>query len=193
MSSSSTSATTVLFTGLGKATRRGVRKCPKCGTVNGTRGLSCKNSSCDMVFKEATKPVPPPPPLVVDCCRLITGSGPERQLFSVRWNSQSGHSNSYDDQPGCVVRHQRGLVCISDPCSGALETVAVTAEPSGSSTSFPAPSACSWPPGEEFTNRCFDSILNRSSNELSNDFPAARPRSKQRNRCLESWYSSIVS
>jgi hypothetical protein len=48
-------------------------------------------------------------------------------------------------------------------------------------------------PGEEFTNRCFDSILNRSSNELRNDFPAARPRSEKQNRCLESWYSSIVS
>jgi vacuolar protein sorting-associated protein 13D len=47
--------------------------------------------------------------------------------------------------------------------------------------------------GEEFTNPCFDSILNRSSNELRNDFPVARPRSKQRNHCLESWYSSIVS
>ena len=30
-----------------------VRKCPKCGTYNGTRGLSCKNKQCDMVFKEA--------------------------------------------------------------------------------------------------------------------------------------------
>jgi hypothetical protein len=46
---------------------------------------------------------------------------------------------------------------------------------------------------EEFTNRCLDSILNRSSNELRNDFVAARPTSKQQNRCLESWYSSIVS
>ena len=38
---------------LGKPTMRGIRKCPKCGTYNGTRGLSCKNKSCDMVFKEA--------------------------------------------------------------------------------------------------------------------------------------------
>ena len=30
-----------------------IRKCPKCGTYNGTRGLSCKNKQCDMVFKEA--------------------------------------------------------------------------------------------------------------------------------------------
>ena len=37
--------------GLGKPTMRGIRKCPKCGTYNGTRGLSCKNKQCDMVFK----------------------------------------------------------------------------------------------------------------------------------------------
>jgi hypothetical protein len=48
-------------------------------------------------------------------------------------------------------------------------------------------------PGGEFTNRCLDSILNRSSNKLRNDFLAARPRSKQRNRGLESLYSPIVS
>ena len=44
-----------LLSGLGKATRRGVRRCPKCGTVNGTRGLSCKNRKCDMIFKEGGK------------------------------------------------------------------------------------------------------------------------------------------
>jgi hypothetical protein len=44
-------------------------------------------------------------------------------------------------------------------------------------------------PGEEFTNRCLVSILNRSSNTLRNNFAAARPTSKQRNRCLESWYA----
>ncbi|CAG2067274.1 unnamed protein product, partial [Timema podura] len=38
-----------LLSDLGRATLRGVRKCPKCGTFNGTRGLSCKNKSCDVV------------------------------------------------------------------------------------------------------------------------------------------------
>jgi hypothetical protein len=56
-----------------------------------------------------------------------------------------------------------------------------------------APAPLIAPPGEEFTNCCLDSILNRLSNELRNDFPAARPRSKQRNSCFESWYSSIVA
>ena len=41
------------LTDLGRATMRGVRKCPKCGTLNGTRGFSCKNKSCDVIFKEA--------------------------------------------------------------------------------------------------------------------------------------------
>lgn len=41
-----------LFEDLGKPTLRGVRKCPKCGTYNGTRGISCKNKACDVIFKE---------------------------------------------------------------------------------------------------------------------------------------------
>jgi len=40
-----------LFAGLGRPTKRGIRKCPKCGTVNGTRGNSCKNKACDVVFR----------------------------------------------------------------------------------------------------------------------------------------------
>ncbi|GIY31863.1 uncharacterized protein C2orf42 homolog [Caerostris darwini] len=40
-----------LFEDLGKPTLRGVRKCPKCGIFNGTRGLVCKNKECKLVFK----------------------------------------------------------------------------------------------------------------------------------------------
>jgi len=31
---------------------RGIRKCPKCKTVNGTRSSSCKNRQCNAIFKE---------------------------------------------------------------------------------------------------------------------------------------------
>ena len=41
-----------LLSDLGRPTRRGIRKCPRCGMMNGTRGLSCKNRECDMVFKD---------------------------------------------------------------------------------------------------------------------------------------------
>ena len=55
MSTSTSAKAKLLLSGLGKATRRGVRRCPKCGTINGTRGLSCKNRNCDMIFKEGSK------------------------------------------------------------------------------------------------------------------------------------------
>lgn len=40
---------------LGKATKRGVRRCFKCGVYNGTRGFTCKNKDCDAVFKDVEK------------------------------------------------------------------------------------------------------------------------------------------
>lgn len=54
---------------LGKPTLRGVRKCTKCGTLNGTRGIRCKNKNCDQVFKCAEKKKPYGPQAV----KLITG------------------------------------------------------------------------------------------------------------------------
>ena len=54
---------------LGKPTLRGVRKCSKCGTLNGTRGIRCKNTACDQVFKVGEKKKPTGPEAV----KLITG------------------------------------------------------------------------------------------------------------------------
>uniref|UniRef100_A0A8D0KUY5 Chromosome 2 open reading frame 42 n=1 Tax=Strix occidentalis caurina TaxID=311401 RepID=A0A8D0KUY5_STROC len=62
---------------LGKATLRGIRKCPRCGTYNGTRGLSCKNKNCGTVFRYGTRKQPS-----VDAVKLITGS--DLQVYSVR-------------------------------------------------------------------------------------------------------------
>ncbi|XP_028654599.1 uncharacterized protein C2orf42 homolog isoform X1 [Erpetoichthys calabaricus] len=63
---------------LGKPTLRGIRKCPKCGMYNGTRGLSCKNKTCGTVFRDgARKPQP-----CMDAVKILTGS--DAQVFSVR-------------------------------------------------------------------------------------------------------------
>ncbi|KAM6106796.1 uncharacterized protein C2orf42 homolog [Pterocles gutturalis] len=62
---------------LGKATLRGIRKCPRCGTYNGTRGLSCKNKNCRTVFRYGTRKQPG-----VDAVKLVTGS--DLQVYSVR-------------------------------------------------------------------------------------------------------------
>ena len=67
-----------LFGDLGKPTLRGVRKCPKCGTYNGTRGISCKNKSCDVIFKEKERKRGHS----ADAVKIITGS--TEQVFSVR-------------------------------------------------------------------------------------------------------------
>ena len=66
-------------TDLGKPTMRGIRKCPKCGTYNGTRGLSCKNKTCDMVFKEADRSTKRS---LCDAVRLYTGD--TNSIYSVR-------------------------------------------------------------------------------------------------------------
>ncbi|XP_029299883.1 uncharacterized protein C2orf42 homolog isoform X2 [Cottoperca gobio] len=49
-----TSATPAFLSNLGKATLRGIRKCPQCGVYNGTRGLSCKNKACGISLRNAS-------------------------------------------------------------------------------------------------------------------------------------------
>uniref|UniRef100_H0WTZ4 Chromosome 2 open reading frame 42 n=1 Tax=Otolemur garnettii TaxID=30611 RepID=H0WTZ4_OTOGA len=62
---------------LGKATLRGIRKCPRCGTYNGTRGLSCKNKTCGTIFRYGAQKQPS-----VEAVKIITGS--DLQVYSVR-------------------------------------------------------------------------------------------------------------
>ncbi|XP_013409548.1 uncharacterized protein C2orf42 homolog [Lingula anatina] len=79
MSFSNPEKVKALFGDLGKPTMRGIRKCPKCGTFNGTRGISCKNKSCDVIFRDVQKKKGKHS---VDAVKIITGSNV--QVFSVR-------------------------------------------------------------------------------------------------------------
>lgn len=65
------------LTDLGRATMRGVRKCPKCGTLNGTRGFSCKNKSCDVIFKEAGEKKKHS----TEACRITAGADTQVDLW----------------------------------------------------------------------------------------------------------------
>nr|XP_046231243.1 uncharacterized protein C2orf42 homolog isoform X2 [Scatophagus argus] len=49
-----TATTPAFLSNLGRATLRGIRKCPQCGIYNGTRGLSCKNKACGIPLRNAT-------------------------------------------------------------------------------------------------------------------------------------------
>ncbi|XP_042328014.1 uncharacterized protein C2orf42 homolog isoform X2 [Sceloporus undulatus] len=76
-SSSLRSKVPAFLSDLGKATLRGIRKCPRCGTYNGTRGLSCKNKTCGTVFRYGTRKQ-----TSIDAVKIITGS--DLQVYSVR-------------------------------------------------------------------------------------------------------------
>ncbi|KAF0310324.1 uncharacterized protein FJT64_018660 [Amphibalanus amphitrite] len=93
-----------LFSDLGRATMRGVRKCPQCGTLNGTRGNACKNKNCNVKFRDK-----PPEVKFKSASKLLTGNSQE-MLFSVRVR-ESGPE-------------MRGFVQIADPAQslgGAAE------------------------------------------------------------------------
>ncbi|KAK5644459.1 hypothetical protein RI129_005759 [Pyrocoelia pectoralis] len=62
---------------LGKATRRGIKKCYKCGVYNGTRGLMCKNKQCAAVFRECEEKE-----TNLNATKLFSGTS--RQVFSVK-------------------------------------------------------------------------------------------------------------
>ncbi|XP_044754634.1 uncharacterized protein C2orf42 homolog [Coccinella septempunctata] len=69
---------TVQTFGIGKPTRRGIRKCEKCGVHNGTKSIFCKNKDCDMMFKDYTEKKKS----ISDAVQLITLN--MRKLYSVR-------------------------------------------------------------------------------------------------------------
>lgn len=54
-----------LLSDLGRSTKRGVKKCPSCGTYNGTRTVVCK--TCYLLLKPNNKRVSPS-----EVCRLLT-------------------------------------------------------------------------------------------------------------------------
>ncbi|XP_046752590.1 uncharacterized protein C2orf42 homolog isoform X1 [Diprion similis] len=108
-----------LLADLGKATLRGVRKCPKCGTYNGSRGLSCKNKYCDVVFKEPGEKRK----LSTEACKLITGS--TAQVFSVRVRDKGPDYRGFVQLPvinTAVVDENSALItqttalCFVDTC-----------------------------------------------------------------------------
>jgi hypothetical protein len=66
------------FADLGRPTLRGIRKCPKCGTVNGTRGNSCKNKTCDVIFR---------------------GNGARKKASLESCQITTSHSHAPDDAP----------------------------------------------------------------------------------------------
>ena len=85
---------------LGKPTKRGVRKCPKCGVKNGTRGLTCKNKTCEHVFKEGNKKKTSN----IVAVKIVTE--PSIQLYSVRQRERGPDYRGFVQLP--VVQDAHG-------------------------------------------------------------------------------------
>ncbi|XP_017296831.1 uncharacterized protein C2orf42 homolog isoform X3 [Kryptolebias marmoratus] len=93
--------TPAFLSNLGRATLRGIRRCPQCGIYNGTRGLSCKNKACGVSLRNASSADRSSKKCAVDVVKVITdgegvcakeqegggvldgGSGGGAQVFSV--------------------------------------------------------------------------------------------------------------
>ncbi|XP_059726577.1 uncharacterized protein C2orf42 homolog isoform X1 [Haemorhous mexicanus] len=103
---------------LGKATLRGIRKCPRCGTYNGTRGLSCKNKTCGAVFRAGSRRPPG-----ADAVRLLSGA--QGQLYSVRQRQRRcfvelGVSETAIQTPeGTLITQLSSGRCHAPACAGA--------------------------------------------------------------------------
>lgn len=114
-----------LLSDLGKATLRGVRKCPKCGTYNGSRGLCCKNKYCDAVFKEPGEKRK----LSTEACKLITGS--MVRVFSVRVKDKGPDYRGFVQLPLInanisnditTLISQTTALCFVDSCERSFHT-----------------------------------------------------------------------
>ncbi|KAK9502065.1 hypothetical protein O3M35_012668 [Rhynocoris fuscipes] len=113
-----------MLSDLGRSTLRGIRKCPKCGTYNGIRGVSCKNKACDVVFREA------------ECKRKQSivvaklDTGLSTQVFSVRVRDTGpdyrgfvqlpvSNSNSNDND---YLNEEMSALCFVESCQRLFNT-----------------------------------------------------------------------
>ncbi|EFN63322.1 Uncharacterized protein C2orf42-like protein [Camponotus floridanus] len=127
-----------LLSDLGKATLRGVRKCPKCGTYNGSRGLCCKNKYCDAVFKEPGEKRK----LSTEACKLITGSS--AQVFSVRIRDKGPDYRGFVQLPLInanditTLISQSTALCFVDSCERSFDTSVLKCHEKNFSDTVPA-------------------------------------------------------
>ncbi|XP_058633542.1 uncharacterized protein C2orf42 homolog isoform X2 [Onychostoma macrolepis] len=91
--------TPAFLSNLGKATLRGIRKCPQCGVYNGTRGLSCKNKACGTIFRDGEHGTGHLKKGACEVVRVVTDSGGGRaggpQVFSVRQRGRGSEQRGF--------------------------------------------------------------------------------------------------
>ncbi|GAB6023318.1 hypothetical protein CHUAL_008121 [Chamberlinius hualienensis] len=93
--------TKTLLCDLGKATMRGVRKCPNCGNYNGTRCVRCKNKSCGVALKLASPDNKDS--LSPDAVKILTDANVSYEVYSVRLRDSGPDFRSFVQLPLLTV------------------------------------------------------------------------------------------
>ncbi|KAF7648119.1 hypothetical protein LDENG_00161880, partial [Lucifuga dentata] len=84
---------------LGKATLRGIRRCPQCGVYNGTRGLSCKNKACGIALRDGSAGGRGSKKSTIEVVKVIIDSG-ERE--NVGEEEREGEEGTVGGSAGAV-------------------------------------------------------------------------------------------
>ena len=120
---------------LGKPTKRGIKRCPSCNTINGTRGARCKNKKCNIILRDNSSiklmsatnlvslvstsslalqhyhPVSHQPAHDYDSIKLITDSALE--LVSVRVNNRGNDYRSFVEMPTIQDSNGKFINCLT--------------------------------------------------------------------------------
>lgn len=121
----------IAFEDLGKATIRGIRKCPKCGTLNGTRGIACKNKSCKMPFKLPKEKITSNPQ--IDAAKIFSNT--DLQIYTVKFGDTNDNVRCFvhlpiiegiealQDASEVKVIKQSAAMCYASTCRKPLDDV----------------------------------------------------------------------
>lgn len=113
-----------ILSDLGKATKRGVKKCHNCGIYNGTRGIMCKNKQCNVVFKDGSEKRKHN----LEAIKLITCA--TRKVYSVRVRDRGPEHRGFVQLPQTNVKDQNVFpqvaLCFVDTCQRLFDVSVLT-------------------------------------------------------------------
>lgn len=96
---------------------RGIKRCPKCGTMNGCKGNVCKNKECNALLKDSISPKK-----LSETCKLDTGTF--TKVYSVRVRDKGPECRGFVQLPldeGSDII-QNSALCFVDHCQGNFKT-----------------------------------------------------------------------
>uniref|UniRef100_A0A671S4Q5 Chromosome 2 open reading frame 42 n=1 Tax=Sinocyclocheilus anshuiensis TaxID=1608454 RepID=A0A671S4Q5_9TELE len=121
--------TPAFLSNLGKATLRGIRKCPQCGVYNGTRGLSCKNKACGTIFRDGDHGTGRLKKGACEVVQVVTDSGGGRaggpQVFSVHQRGRGSEQQGGHQQQAMECQTQATPLPLK---SSVLEALVATSQ-----------------------------------------------------------------